>query len=489
MVEVKGKTMATHLPLVNGEWSRPVVCRTVNDELSYVTVAELLAQAHYVAKQLPVTSSSYILNLCGNRYHFMVMMLAGWLQGKTVLLPPNTAASTLKSIAEQYQVEIVVVDDEQPAWVASGLGCTSITEWLSTADSQPVENAKSTVPELPADFVAAVVFTSGSTGQPKPNSKTLRSLYGIGQLESQWLANSLDAANGLSVPDLPRVTIVATVPVQHMFGLEAAIMCALFGLNNVWHEQPFYPADIHAALAACDTPAILVTTPAHLRVLVKAPTQHALPSVARVISATAPLDRTLAEQAAERYATAVWEIYGFSEAGAIARRNTTQDEAWQLWPGLKLTADSAAANDLSYWVDGDHLAEPQRIEDRVHPVSETAFVLEGRANDIVNVAGKRASLHALNQMLLAIPGVDDAVIWLPEVVDPTAHESRATEPRLMAAVVASDLTDKAILQALSTSVDPVMLPRPLLRVSQLPRNATGKLTLQALQELRLQYER
>ena len=50
-------------------------------------------------------------------------------------------------------------------------------------------------------------------------------------------------------------------------------------------------------------------------------------------------------------------------------------------------------------------------------------------------------------------------------------------------MVAPRLTAQAILAALRERLDPVFLPRPLLRVEQLPRNATGKLPQRALQAL------
>ena len=52
--------------------------------------------------------------------------------------------------------------------------------------------------------------------------------------------------------------------------------------------------------------------------------------------------------------------------------------------------------------------------------------------------------------------------------------------RIAAVVVAPQLDDQTLLAALRALVDPVFLPRPLLRVAALPRNETGKLTRAAL---------
>ena len=47
--------------------------------------------------------------------------------------------------------------------------------------------------------------------------------------------------------------------------------------------------------------------------------------------------------------------------------------------------------------------------------------------------------------------------------------------RVAALVVAPDLDEARIMEALRTSIDPVFLPRPLKRVQALPRSDTGKL--------------
>ena len=53
--------------------------------------------------------------------------------------------------------------------------------------------------------------------------------------------------------------------------------------------------------------------------------------------------------------------------------------------------------------------------------------------------------------------------------------------RLAAVVVAPGMSVAALTEQLRQLIDPVFLPRPLLIVQQLPRNATGKLPQQALQ--------
>lgn len=108
------------------------------------------------------------------------------------------------------------------------------------------------------------------------------------------------------------------------------------------------------------------------------------------------------------------------------------------------------------------------------------FVIHGRAADQVNVAGHRVSLGDLNQKLLEIDGVQDGVFFMPE-------EGADLVTRLTAFVVAPGKTSEEIQRALRTHIDPVFMPRPLICVPSLPRNATGKLSRESVSELARQW--
>jgi len=95
--------------------------------------------------------------------------------------------------------------------------------------------------------------------------------------------------------------------------------------------------------------------------------------------------------------------------------------------------------------------------------------VRGRNADMVEVAGKRASLADLTRRLASIPGVSDAVVFQPDDAD------GATVRRLAALVVAEGITEAAVLEKLAQAVDPAFLPRPLVLVPRLPRNEVGKL--------------
>ena len=82
----------------------------------------------------------------------------------------------------------------------------------------------------------------------------------------------------------------------------------------------------------------------------------------------------------------------------------------------------------------------------------------------------------MNAQLNAIPGVLDGAFFLREGATGSTGVAR-----LGAVVVAPTLSVAALTERLRQRIDPVFLPRPLILVERLPRNATGKLPQQALQ--------
>jgi len=201
-----------------------------------------------------------------------------------------------------------------------------------------------------------------------------------------------------------------------------------------------------------------------------------LPAVDQLLSATAPLSQDLANEAEARFGAPLHEIYGCTETGQLASRRTTAGPEWRTLPNVRLRRDGQ-----TIWAEGGHIESPTGLTDVIElsgdgPVS-TTFLLHGRHADLVNIAGKRTSLAYLNQQLNAIPGVQDGVFLLPR------EDSPDRIGRLTALVVAPGLSPAELTQALRERIDPVFLPRPLLFVDALPRNATGKLPSQITQDL------
>ncbi len=396
-----------------------------------------------LSQRLP--QQPYALNLCENRYAFSVALAAVALRGQTGLLPSSSAAGALEALALAYPGATVLSENA----TAGGL----------LVDSSAGAGSLDRLPSIDADAALAIAFTSGSTGQPQPQIKTWRALRHVGAQLSQRFLDGLG-----------RCSIVATVPAQHMYGLESSIVLPLAGGHCVWTGRPAFPDDVRAALAEMPAPRVLVTTPMHVRALLLAGTR--LPPLACLVSATAPLPLELAERAEQAWAAPLLEVYGCSEAGTVATRRTTDSDVWQPLDGIRIEQRDGLS-----LVHGAHLPAAVPLQDVLEAEGD-GFRLLGRASDMLKVAGKRASLADLTQKLLSIPGVVDGVVFQPEAGDDSGVLQRPA-----ALVVAPQLSENEILSALGRLIDPVFLPRPLRKIGGLPRNTVGKLPRSTLQRL------
>ena len=405
-----------------------------------------LVKASAWADQLP--GKKYVLLLCEQRHNFISGFVAAQLAGQTVLLPANRTSGAIIEIAAGYSDCYCLTDSELTIAGLDIIDCRKL-------DCQN-QDASLTL-EIDSRHVAAVVFTSGSTGTARPNEKTWGSL-----VRGAYLAQ-----NRFGFDD--QHSIIATVPPQHMYGLETTVMVPLVAASKVYGGRPFYPEDIRLALDRCSGSRVLITTPIHLHACVASALEW--PEVAQIISATAPLNCELREQAENTFSVPISEIYGCTEAGSLASRQPSLGEPWQLYDDFKIDQRDGYAI-----VNAPHLDEEIPLADVVNICSENEFILLGRQADLINVAGKRASLNDLNIKLNAISGVEDGVFLMPE-------KDEGVTPRLAALIVAPALDEAHVLAVLAEQIDPVFLPRPLCLVDALPRNEMGKLPRQALLSL------
>jgi len=415
-----------------------------------VTATELLASVRRVAAALP--GDGPVVNLCEHRDLFLIAYCAALVRGRINLLPPSRAPLVIDEVASSYAGSLRCDD----AWVARALAEDCGARASTDGAAEP--------PRIPGEQIVEIAFTSGSTGAPKAHVKRWRTLLGSTAFNAARIRECLAPRWGDRLPWL-----VATVPPQHMYGTETSILLPLATDMAVHAARPLFPADVAAALADVPGPRVLVATPVHLRALVDS--GQRFPAVDVLVSATAPLERPLAAAAERIFGAVMLEMFGSTETCVIATRLTAHEESWHLYPGVVLEPTPGGARVEAPWFDA-----PTALQDVVELEGGNRFVVRGRNADMIEVAGKRASIADLNRRLLAIAGVRDAAVFQPE-------ELSGGVRRVAALVVAPGLPAEAILAELGRSVDPAFLPRPLVLVSALPRNELGKLSREALMKL------
>jgi acyl-coenzyme A synthetase/AMP-(fatty) acid ligase len=421
---------------------------------SVLSAGEFLGQVLALAEALP--NAPYLVNLCELRANFLVAWCAAALRGQTNLLPASRAPQVIADAQASHGANHVVDDARVQAVLARRPAAAGLAE----------------LPLIAADHIVQIAFTSGSTGTPTAHAKRWGSLQFNTRFNAERIRECLGPSRLTARP-----SIIATVPPQHMYGTETSVLLPLLAGMAVHAARPLFPGDVAEALAEVPEPRILVTTPVHLRTLLASSVEF--PAVAAVVSATAPMDAQLALRVASGWQAPLLEMFGSTETCVIATRLTARESGWRLYPGVTLepTADHT-------WVRAPWFDQPTRLQDLVELTADGRMLLRGRNVDMIEIAGKRASLSDLTRRLLAIPGVLDAVVFQPSDQEAEAQGVGQVQ-RVAAAVVAPTLNAQQILSVLAQSVDPAFLPRPLLLLAALPRNELGKTArAQLLQLLR-----
>jgi len=404
-----------------------------------VSVGAFLYQVQALARRLP--DAPYAVNLCRDRYTFLLSLCAVILRGQCNLLPSNRHTATQAQLAGRFGPAYVICDAELP--IADTLESIRIRAELDET------RTRSELAPIDRQQLAAISFTSGSTGEARANLKTWGALCDGTAINRRFMLDDPQMACDL----------LATVPGQHMYGLELSVLMPLMADVCVHDGQPLFPVDVLESLERMQSPRALVSTPLHLRALVES--GLSFPPVHTIYSATAPLAKSLATEVEKLFGGAVCEIYGCSEVGSLASRRTAHQDHYDAFDGFAFEPTERGTR-----VHVDHLPDPVELGDVLKFHDERQFALEGRLTDIVNVAGKRGSLSLFSQILSDTSGVDEAVVFQP---DPDHGIGR-----LAAVVVAPGLTRKDVLRELEQKVDPAFMPRPVVFVDKLPRSETGK---------------
>jgi acyl-coenzyme A synthetase/AMP-(fatty) acid ligase len=307
------------------------------------------------------------------------------------------------------------------------------------------------------------LYTSGSTGSPEPQVKTLAQLVCGGELLGERLNGQLEG--GLTASR----AIVSSVPPQHMFGLESSIMLPLLYALPVQEHRPLLPADVRAAFENSGRgSAVWIAAPVHLQALVRA--DEIVPNCRLVVASTMALSPALAARAEALVGAPVLEVYGSTETGALATRRTAHDGHWLALDGVRLEED---VNGSKAW--GSHFPSPRRLTDTIERETPDRFRLLGRDSDLIKIGGRRASLAGLNLLLQELPGLDDGVFYLPP--------GGETTERLVLIHAGAQISRAVVHAWLRERIDPIFLPRALIHVERLPRSENGKLSRAALNEI------
>ena len=398
-----------------------------------------------------------------------VALYLGVLRLGAVYVPLNTAYTPA-------EVDWFVADAE-PAVVVSDAG--ALTDGLDRA--QPLEGFAA----CQADDLAALVYTSGTTGRPKGAMLT------HGNLASNALTLNRAWAFG------PDEVLLHALPIFHVHGLMVALHTAMLSACEVIFLEGF---DGREVLACLPEATVMMGVPTHYNRLMALDgfDEAACRRIRLLVSGSAPMTAGLHRAVARRTGCEVLERYGMSEAlmitsnpcdgprvagtvgfalpgievrvcgddgaPAVGRAGVVQVRGPNVGPGYWRRDDATAGSrtDDGWFVTGD----VGRLDDGGR------LTLEGRAGDMIISGGLNVYPVEIEQALDAHPAVaESAVVGLahPDLGEAVAafvvaEPTGSRDGDELASDLAGTLGDLARFKH----------PKRYVFVDGLPRNAMGK---------------
>jgi len=384
-------------------------------------------------------------------YPFSVSLFALLHSGKKVWIANNNTEAVAKQLIES--------------------GCLLIGDWQGREINLAIDKSTQVDLEPLVDSEAQLtIFTSGSSGQPKAITKTLRQLQcEIETLEYLW-GKTLGSSQ-----------VLGTVSHQHIYGLLFRILWPLATGRCFYSEMFLSPETLINATK--DVSTCWVASPAQLKRLDELTAWSDIKKMAAIFSSGGNLSMENAKQIYQQCGQKVLEIYGSSETGGIAWRQSIDNEAWKPFREIKLSQDKRVRWHLlsPYLID----SAPFILDDEIQMVDEGRFKLLGRTDRIVKVEEKRLSLNGLEQQLNNSKWVDDSHTMLfVEKRDKIAATLVLSQKgiELLTQQGRSALIKK-IRKQLMSAFETVVLPRKWLFMQLLPLTNEGKIKQQLLRQL------
>jgi 3-hydroxymyristoyl/3-hydroxydecanoyl-(acyl carrier protein) dehydratase len=385
-------------------------------------------------------------------YPFAVGLFALLHAGKEIWIPGNNLPDTVRQLERE--------------------GCRLLGDWPEADPFDPdaafaeALGAASEIFDL--DVPRIMLYTSGSSGQPKAVPKTLRQLQTeIEALEKLW-GSALENA-----------CIAGTVSHQHIYGLLFRVLWPL-AAGRCFHSAMALSPEM---LLAGGDPARLcwVASPGHLKRLDDRSPWREIAELAAIFSSGGPLPAEAAAQILSFTGRAVIEVYGSTETGGIAWRQAAgrSDAPWQLFAGIGIDWRGGRPHLYSPYL---HDQEGLALDDRLTPLEDGRLLLHGRQDRIVKIEEKRLSLTALERRVQDTPWIREAYALVlarrREVIGIAAVLSESGKDRLHA--LGRNAFIRQLRRLLADRFDAVALPRKWLFVSSLPLTSQGKVNRELL---------
>jgi len=431
-----------------------------------------------------------------------IVLYLATLRAGAAFLPLNTAytAAEMQYFLTDSEPRVVVCrpEDEDkitPLAVKAGAAHT-LTLDADGSGSFAERTAEATPLQEPVERgmrdLAAILYTSGTTGRSKGAMLTVENLWSN--------ANTLCEAWGFTDSDV----LLHALPIFHAHGLFVAINCVLVSGSRMLFLPKFDVAAVMAALPRCT---VMMGVPTFYTRLLADPDFSPEPFAGRrlFISGSAPLLTETWNEFKERTGHEILERYGMTET-VMSSSNLLEGEGGRIpgsigkpLPGVELRVVGEDGEELppgetgmlevrgpnvfkGYWrmpekTNAEFRPDGFFITGDVARYDENGFFyLVGRAKDLIITGGYNVYPKEIEEVLDAMDGVvESAVVGVPDA-DFGERVVAAVKP------AGDPPAAETLIAALKEQLAGYKVPKQIHFVDELPRNVMGKIQKNVLRE-------
>jgi acyl-CoA synthetase (AMP-forming)/AMP-acid ligase II len=454
----------------------------IDEQGSELTYQELLDRAERLARSLRAAlglqAGDRIGVLCRNHHGLIETIVAATLLGAdAVLVNTGLSAAQLATVAEEQRLRVLVHDDE---FAERLLGLPA--ELHRVDERTHHELIAGALPgELrpPERDGRIIVLTSGTTGTPKGARRPTPNGFGP-------LVSIIDR-----IPLHARDRVLIAAPIFHTWGYAALQVCFALRATIVLHRR-FDPAATLAALVAqeCDA---LFAVPVMLQRLLEVPPPDPRPPLKVVAASGSALPGGLAPAFMDVYGDVLYNLYGSTEVSWASIAGPADLRAAPTTAGrpphgtrLEILDDTGepvpsgrvgrifVGNEMLF--EGYTSGASRETHDGLLNTGDLGrmnadglLFVDGRADDMIVSGGENVFPSEVEDLLARLPQVREAaVIGVP---DPEYGQRLAA---FLALHPDETLDPEAVREYVRHYLARFSVPRDVVFVKYLPRNATGK---------------
>jgi acetyl-CoA synthetase len=427
-----------------------------------------------------VRRGDVVMTMVGNRIEWALSLLACWRMG-AVALPcsPQLRRHDMELRAGAAGPALCVVEEGLLDELPGGVAAMTLAEVAETLDEDRPQETPAALAAMDTEDPALIVFTSGTTGEPRGVVHAYRYLTGQRCQAEHWL--------GSRPGELVWCT---TAPGWSKSARNVFLAPWLTGAAAVVHEGRFDPAE-RLDLAEALGVGVLCQAPTEYRMLAKRTALRPLPALRRMVSAGEALEAETIAAFREQMGCEPADGYGQTETGHIsgnlAGEPVVPGSMGGPLPGIEVRIEAgelqlrapSSPTFFSRYLDGERFEGEWWPTGDLVREEEGRLFFEGRGDDIIVSSGYRIGPVEVESALLSHPGVAEAAaVAAPDPERGSVVRAivvpRGREP--------GEELARELQEHCKRETAPYKFPRIVEFASELPKTSSGKVKRAELRE-------